>query len=59
MANAKECDRRGIIYKPPKFGWYYIMEHDTLITNNYDLCSNCRKAFKRWLNEYKQKEDNE
>lgn len=59
MADAKECDRCGIIYKPIKFGWYYITERDTLITHNYDLCSNCRKAFKQWLNKCKQKEDAE
>ena len=57
MANAKECDRCGELYKEKTIFSDYISEYKGLILRRYDLCPKCFSSFTQWLNKYKQKED--
>ncbi|MBK6089649.1 hypothetical protein [Ruminococcus difficilis] len=57
MANAKECDRCGELYKEKSLVPSYIVEHKNLINYFYDLCPKCYSSFTQWLNKYKQKEE--
>ena len=53
MANAKECDRCGELYKDKSLISNYIIEYKNLINYSYDLCPKCYSSFTQWLNKYK------
>lgn len=59
MASAKECDLCGTLYKDKSIIPSYIMERKDLIVHYYDLCPDCYKSFREWLDKHKQKEDTE
>jgi hypothetical protein len=57
MANAKECDRCGELYKHSPLGACYIVNYKYLEPQTYDLCPKCYSSFTQWLNKHKQKEE--